>query len=82
MGKTPADRVKTLLGKIDSVRRSRERGFNPAKETKQTSNKFVGRVEEIFNNLPKSLEWRLFYRHDLSILMDFCEEVRVVSIQL
>jgi len=34
MGKTSPDRVKTLLGKIDSVRRSRERGFNPAKEAK------------------------------------------------
>ena len=33
MGDNPADRVKKLLGKIDSVRRSRERGFNPAKET-------------------------------------------------
>ena len=34
MGKSPADRVKPLLGTIDSVRRSRERGFNPAKEAK------------------------------------------------
>ncbi len=81
MGKTPADRVKTLLGKIDSVRRSRERGFNPAKETKQASSKFAGRVEDIFQNLPKPLEWRSFYRHDLPILMDFCKEVREVSIQ-
>ena len=81
MGKTPADRVKTLLGKIDSVRRSRERSFNPAKETKQTSHKFVGRVEKIFKNLPKPLEWRSFFNHDLPLLMDFCEEVREVSIQ-
>ncbi len=27
MGKTPADRVKTLLGKLDSVRRSKELGL-------------------------------------------------------
>ncbi|MBL7203018.1 MAG: hypothetical protein ISS63_01630 [Desulfobacteraceae bacterium] len=74
--------MKTLLGKIDSVRRSRERGFNPAKETKQASSRFAGRVENIFNNLPKPLEWRTFYRHDLPIWMDFCEEVQEASIQL
>ena len=56
---------KTLLGKIDSVRRRRERGFNPEKETRQTSRKFTGRVENSFNNLPEQLEWLTFYRHDL-----------------
>ena len=81
MGKSPADRVKTLLGTIDSVRRSRERGFNPAKEAKQTSHKFVGRVEKIFKNLPNPLEWRSFFNHDLPLLMDFCKEVREVSDQ-
>lgn len=81
MGDKPADRVKTLLGKIDSVRRSRERGFNPAKEAKQTSHKFVGRVEKIFKNLPNPLEWRSFFNHALPLLMDFCEEVREVSIR-
>ena len=30
MGNTPAGRVKILLGKIDSVRRRRKRGFNRA----------------------------------------------------
>lgn len=53
MGKTPAGRLKTLLGKMDSVRRSRKREFNPLKGTKETSNKFIGRVEDIFNNLLK-----------------------------
>ena len=81
IGKTPADRVKTLLRKIDSVRRSRERGFNPAKETKRTSSRFAGRVEKIFNNLPKPLEWQSFYNNDLPLLMDFCEEVREASMQ-
>ncbi len=81
MGKSPADRVKPLLGTIDSVRRSRERGFNPAKEAKQTSHKFVGRVEKIFKNLPNPLEWRSFFNHDLPLLMDFCKEVREVSDQ-
>ena len=41
MGKKPADRVKTLLGKLDSVRRSEELGYEVASEAKSTSNKFI-----------------------------------------
>ena len=50
MGKTPGDRVKTLLGKLDSAIRSKERGFTAAEETILTSNKFVRRIENIFAN--------------------------------
>jgi len=81
MGKTPADRVKTLLGKLDSVRRSKELGYGVATQARLTSNKFIGSVEKIFKNLPKPLEWRSFFNHDLPLLMDFCEEVQEVSIQ-
>jgi hypothetical protein len=52
MGKEPADRVKALLGKIKSVMRSKERGYNVSKELRQTSNKFIRRVDQIFKNLP------------------------------
>ena len=81
MGKNPAERVKTLLGKLDSVRRSKERGYNVSEKIRHTSNKFVGRVENIFANLPKALEWRSFYTHDLTFLVDICKEVQEVSIQ-
>jgi hypothetical protein len=81
MANAPADWVKTLLGKLDSMRRSKERGFNVTYETRHTSNKFIGRVENIFVNLPKSLEWRPFYTHDLTLLVDICKEVQEVSIQ-
>jgi len=81
MGKTPAERVKTLLGKLDSMRRGKERGYSVSKEIMHTSNKFVGRVENVFANLPKHLEWLSFLNHDLPLLMDFCEEVQEVSIQ-
>ena len=50
MGEKPADRVKTLLGKLDSMRRSKERGYDVSEEVRHTSNKFVGRVENIFAN--------------------------------
>jgi len=81
MGKTPADRVKTLLGKLDSVRRSKGLGYEVGTQARLTSHKFVGSIEKIFKNLPKPLEWRSFYNHDLPLLIDFCEEVQEVSIQ-
>jgi len=81
LGKTPADRVKALLGKLDTMRRGKKRGYNVIDDIGRTSRKFAGRVAKIFKNLPKPLEWRSFYRHELPILMDICEEVRKVSIQ-
>ena len=81
MGKNPADRVKTLLGKLDSVRRSKELGYEVATQARLTSHKFVGSVEKIFKNLPKPLQWRSFFNHDLPLLIDFCEEVQEISIQ-
>jgi hypothetical protein len=81
MGERPAGRVKALLAKLDSVRRSKELGYEVASEAKYTSHKFMGSVEKIFKNLPKPLEWRSFYNNDLPLLMDFCEEVQEVSIQ-
>ena len=48
MGERPADRVKTMLGKLDTKRRGKERGYNVANDIKWTSGKFAGRVEKIF----------------------------------
>ncbi len=81
MGKTPTDRVKILLGKLDSIRRSEELGYEVASEAKLTSNKFIGSVQEIFENLPKAVKWLSFYLNDLPLLIDFCEEVQEASIQ-
>ena len=81
MGKTPADRMKTLLGKLHSLTSSKNRGSQVSGKGKSLLRKFAQQVEKIFLNLPKPLEWRSFYRHDLPILMDFCEEVRDVSIR-
>ena len=74
MGERPAERVKTLLAKLDFVRRSKELGYRVTTQAGLTSHKFVGSVENIFANLPKPLEWRSFYNHGLPLLMDFCEE--------
>ncbi len=82
MGKTPAERVKALLGKLDSVRRSKELGYEIAPQARLTSHKFVGSVEQIFKNLPKPLEWRSFLNNDLPLLVDICKEVQDISMQL
>ena len=81
MGKKPANRVKTLLGKLDSVRRSEKLGYEVASEAKLTSNKFIGSVQEIFKDLPKPMKWLSFYLNDLPLLMDFCEDVQDISIK-
>ena len=81
MGDKPADRVKTLLGKLHSIENSKSRGSEVSKKSKLLLNKFVQQVARIFKNLPKPLEWRSFFNHDLPLLIDFCEEVRDVSIR-
>ena len=39
------------------------------------------RVERIFKNMPKSLEWRSFYMHDLNLIVDTCIEAQDAAIQ-
>ena len=55
--KTPLERVNKLLSKIDSIRRSKERGSVVFMLERDLSNKFMGQVELILKNLPKPLEW-------------------------
>jgi hypothetical protein len=81
MGKNPANRVKTLLGKLHSITSSKNRGSQVSKKADLLLYKFVQQVDEIFKNLPKPLEWRYFYLRDLPLAMDITEEVREVSNQ-
>ena len=81
MGKNPVDRMKTLLDRLDSVRRSKQGGYKLSDAARETSHKFVGSVQQIFKNLPKPLEWRSFYIHDLPLLLSTCKEVQDASIQ-
>jgi len=60
MSNKPADRVKTLLGKLDAVRTSKARNSEISREAKLLFYKFVEQVEKIFKNLPKPLEWLSF----------------------
>ena len=70
MGNNPADRVKALLGKLHSITNSKDRGSKVSKENEALLNKFVQQVEQIFKNLPKSLEWRSFFNHDLNLIVE------------
>ena len=81
MGKKPAERVKTLLGKLHSIICRRRRGSKVSEEAELLYNTFVIQVEENFRNLPKSLEWQSFYVHDIPLALDICEEVREEAIR-
>ena len=76
MGMNPVDQVKVLLWKLDFMKRNQERRYDVSKEIRHTSNKFVGRVEKIFKNLPKPMEWLSFLNHDLPLLLSTCKEVQ------
>ena len=79
VGKTPLERVHNLLSKVDSIRRSKERGSVVLESEKGLSHKYVGQVESIFKNLPKPLEWRSFLVHDLILLTDIPSKVQKAS---
>jgi len=71
-----------LLSKLDSIRRSKERGSLVLEVDKDLSHKYVGQVEFIFKNLPKPLKWRSFLMHDLILLTDIPLKVQKASVKL
>ena len=81
VGKTPLERVIKLLSKLDSIRRSKARGSVVLEAEKVLSNKYVGQVESIFKNLPKSLKWQSFLIHDLILLTDIPSIVQTASVK-
>jgi hypothetical protein len=81
VGKTPLERVHKLLSKLDSIRRSKERGSVVPETEKHLSNKYVGQVESIFKNLPKPLKWQSFLMHDLNLLTDIPSIVQKASVK-
>ena len=59
----------------------KDRGYEISDQVSVTSHKFMGRVEQMFKNLPKPTEWRPFYNNDLPLVIDFCGDVREVSVE-
>jgi hypothetical protein len=66
-GPTSIDRVSALLGKLDSVKASQERGSEVKKEAKRLFNKFIEQLEPVFSGLPRATDWQSFYRNDLPL---------------
>jgi hypothetical protein len=71
-GSTALERVKFLLMKLDSDYRN---------DTDLFTHKFMCKVESIFSNLPKAIEWRSFYNNDLPLITTLDEEVTQVAIE-
>jgi len=61
IGKTPLERVHKLLTKLDSIRRSRERGSVVSASEKGLSHKYVGQVESIFKTCLSHWNGGLFW---------------------
>ena len=79
VGKTPLERVRKLLSKLDSIRRTRERGSVVLDAEKELSYKYVGQVESIFSNLPNSLKWQPFLMNNLILLTDIPLNIQIAS---
>ncbi len=43
--------------------------------------KFMQQVEQILIHLPRSMEWRTFYRYDLPLLTDIYPELQKASVK-
>lgn len=72
----PRDRAGELLGKLASVQDMRSQGCEVSDNGECLYNKFVIEVERVFSALPKPIEWRSFYNHDLPLVTDLDREVR------
>ncbi len=53
MGESAMHSLKNLLSKLDSIRRSEDRGSSISGDSNDLSHKFMGQVENIFISLPK-----------------------------
>lgn len=70
-GDTSVERVRFVLMKLDSDRRT---------GTDYFSHKFMGKVEAVFNGLPKPKDWRSLYNNDLPLLTSIDEDVQEISV--
>lgn len=69
-GATPVERVKWLLGRLDAVRVSYNRGSDVSGQGERLFRKFAEQVASVFDGLPRPVEWHTFYRHDLPLVTD------------
>ncbi len=60
--------VKTLLMKLESVRKAIAKKETPSDELLAIRSKFAAETEKIFSGLPKPKDWHTFQKHDLPLL--------------
>ena len=66
---------------MHSVRVSQNRKSTISENGVLLFNKFVKQVEKIFKKLPKRLEWQSFYTHDMSLILNICDDIRHISLK-
>lgn len=70
-GNTSVERVRFVLMKLAA---------DKAHGTEYFVNKFVNKIQSIFNGLPKPKEWQSFLNHDLPLLTSIDDDVQEISI--
>ena len=70
--KPPIERLAWVLMKIDSDRRHKTDYF---------ANKFIGKIENAFVSLPKSVDWLSFLNNDLRPYLKMDEDVKDVAVK-
>jgi phage N-6-adenine-methyltransferase len=68
---TPTDRVKWLLSRLWSDDRH---------ETNHFAYKFISKIDQIFDSLPRPVEWRSFYNNDFRTITTIDEDVKEIAI--
>ncbi|ETR70463.1 MAG: hypothetical protein OMM_03226 [Candidatus Magnetoglobus multicellularis str. Araruama] len=73
--------VLALLGKLNSVVNNHNKQSTISESRLQQVHKFMNPVKKIFKNIPKRLEWKSFYVNDLPIIMEICEDIRLIPLE-
>lgn len=69
---TPIERVKWLLGKLNA---------DYANETDYFIHKFMYKIDQIFDSLPRPVEWRSFYNNDFRTITTIDDDVKEIAIR-
>ena len=69
-GGMPVERVKWVLGRLTGADNAKSKNYEVTDRAQSHINNFVNTIERIFSSLPKPIQWRAFYNHDLPLVTD------------
>jgi hypothetical protein len=79
-GDTPTDRVKWVLSRMAALESIKNKGEDETKCTFYNKiNKFVNLIVAITKSLPRPINWRSFYNHDLQLITKLDKDVAEVA---